>query len=445
MIQDVERTEFPAQAPHAACLAWAHAFAEEVDPLALLAIAEGHPRFFWQTPSGEVVAGVGVARRVRMSQKTNFAAVREGVRRMLSDVRSVGDRHAPQPVAVGGFAFDEREDERWAAFGSAHFVVPRVLLHRRREGAWLTVIAAEAAEAARLWRRVHRRLRRANFELGSAPCRAHASDAHPEREIWLAHVARAVEAVRAGTLRKVVLARTVRYPGCRPDPVAALAHLRQRYVGSYCFLFEPRAGHAFFGASPETLAEVENGALRTMALAGSARRGATPEDDAAQAESLLRSVKDRHEHALVAEAIVQAVQPLSVSVHVEPTPHVLRLPNIQHLHTPITAHLRPTVDVWDVLAQLHPTPAVGGLPRRAALALMQQLEPFARGWYAAPFGVANAAGEGHFAVAIRSALATPEGVTLFAGAGIVADSEPQREWEETALKLRPLLEAITQP
>lgn len=445
MIQDVERMEIPTHARRAARVAWTQPFAEDVDPFALLALAEGHPRFFWQAPNGEVVAGVGVARRVCPAQEARFAAARAGVRRLLGDLHDVGDAHAPQPIVMGGFAFDARGDARWRAFGSAQFVLPRVLLRRTHEGAWLTVIDADADEAARLWRRLHRRLRSAVFNSRGAPCRAQAGVAHPEREVWLAHVARAVEAVREGALRKVVLARTVHYPGCRPDPIAALAHLRRRYVGSYCFLFEPRAGHAFFGASPETLVEVRDGVLRTMALAGSARRGATPEDDAAQAEALLRSAKDRHEHALVVEAIVQGVQPLSASVHAEPTPHVLRLPNIQHLRTPITAHLRPTVDVWDVLARLHPTPAVGGLPRGAALALMRQLEPFARGWYAAPLGVANAEGEGHFAVAIRSALATPEGVTLFAGAGIVADSDPQREWEETALKLRPLLEAITQP
>ncbi|MDW8054392.1 MAG: isochorismate synthase [Anaerolineae bacterium] len=417
--------------------------AADVDLLRLLEVGRGRARCFWQTPEGEGFAGIGAAHRARIVRGDRFRAAKRWAAQWLKPLHLLGADDAPEPLMMGGFAFDTRSDERWHVFGSAHFLLPRVMLRWTAEGKWLSVVASDAAEAQRIWHRVHQALRRKKRELAPTSCHDSSPIAQPERAIWLAQAQHAIEAVRRGALRKVVLARAVHYPHYTPDPVNALARLRQRYAGSHCFLFEPQPGYAFFGATPEVLAEVRGRALRTMALAGSAPRGRTPEEDAARAQALLDSAKDRHEHALVVEAIVATLRPLSQAVHAADSPDVLRLPNILHLHTPINAELRPEVNVWDVVAHLHPTPAVGGLPRSAALALMQRLEPFARGWYAAPIGVANAAGEGRFAVAIRSALATPHGVTLFAGAGIVADSDPEREWEETALKLRPLLEAIT--
>ena len=142
------------------------------------------------------------------------------------------------------------------------------------------------------------------------------------------------------------------------------------------------------------------------------------------------------------QAILRHLRHLAHDITSAPAPSLLRLPNIQHLHTPITATLNADVRIWDVVAHLHPTPAVGGVPRERALALIHELEPFARGWYAAPVGWVDAKGDGTFVVAIRSALAVARTLTLYAGAGIVADSDPQREWHETGLKFRPLLEAI---
>jgi len=153
----------------------------------------------------------------------------------------------------------------------------------------------------------------------------------------------------------VVLARTCCVETDAPiDPLTALARLQQRYQGCFIFLMESTPGHAFFGATPEILADVQGATLRTMALAGSIGRGATPQADAAQAAALLNSPKDRHEHAFVVQAILTHLRHLADEITCASEPTLLRLPNIQHLHTPITATLKPDVRIWDVVAHLHP-------------------------------------------------------------------------------------------
>ncbi|MDW8214428.1 MAG: isochorismate synthase, partial [Roseiflexaceae bacterium] len=179
----------------------------------------------------------------------------------------------------------------------------------------------------------------------------------------------------------------------------------------------------------------------TMALAGSIRRGATPDEDEHLAAVLLDSAKDRHEHQIVVDEVRKRLAPLTSRLDVGAT-GVMRLSNIQHLHTPISGLLRKPCGVLPVVATLHPTPALGGEPREAAMRLIAELEPAPRGWYAAPVGWIDRRLDGQFGVAIRSAVVQATRAWLYAGAGIVAGSDPQREWDETNLKFRPMLEGL---
>jgi isochorismate synthase len=159
-------------------------------------------------------------------------------------------------------------------------------------------------------------------------------------------------------------------------------------------------------------------------------------------EQLLASAKDRHEHEVVVRTVVEALGPLCDQLDVGATPSLLKLGNVQHLYTPVTGHLCSACTLLNVVERLHPTPAVGGRPREAALALIREREGFDRGWYGGPVGWIDQRGEGEFAVAIRSALLHGTQATLFAGCGIVADSDPEREYAEAALKLKPMLSAL---
>jgi isochorismate synthase len=264
----------------------------------------------------------------------------------------------------------------------------------------------------------------------------------PDRAAWDRLVGLFAGAVGRGRLDKVVLARRValRSP-LELDPVNALRRLAAAGPESTTFAFV-RGGVTLLGATPERLARTEGRAFRTGAIAGSAPRGADAAEDARLAAGLLASDKDREEHAVVVAMLRDALGPIVERLDVAPAPGILALRHVQHLVTPMEGVLRDETGILALAERLHPTPAVGGEPREAALALIAEHEGFDRGWYAGPVGWLGADGDGELMVALRCGLLNGQEATLFAGCGIVADSDPAREWEESRIKLRPIVSAV---
>jgi menaquinone-specific isochorismate synthase len=447
--------------------------------------ARGQERFAWSAPwPAERLAGAGVAAElfllpsldaaVRPGDSQLFAGIESQARRLFASAhhwvvgealrRNDGVAHPARPRVFGGFAFrpDFTPDNTWACFRPAHFVLPHYQLTIGDDEAWLTINAlvpasefdasdldafardlAEALETRAALLRLPDAAPPVTQEINARGKPAVGYPMSPEA--WIALVTAATDRIRAGEMSKVVLARAceARLPE-GIDAADVLARLDERYVDCYRFLFEPLPHHAFFGASPELLVRRRGLDIETMALAGSAPRGTTEADDAALAAALLASPKDNHEHRLVSEMIVERLTPLTEHLNVPDTSRVLSLRNIHHLLTPVRGRLVSTVpaNVLTLARALHPTPALGGVPVDRALAFIRDREPMPRGWYAAPVGWFDAALDGEFAVAIRSAIAQHDRAWLYAGAGIVADSVPEREWAETALKFRPMLEAL---
>jgi menaquinone-specific isochorismate synthase len=260
---------------------------------------------------------------------------------------------------------------------------------------------------------------------------------------WAEIIAKVTGRIRTTELEKVVLARVceLRFQDDIPIP-AVLAHLDVRYPDCYRFLFEPRPGHAFLGATPELLVKVTGAELHTMGLAGSIGRGADEAADAALGQALLASTKDRFEHDIVVQMLRQRLTPVTTGLAMPATPILLKLSNIQHLYTPVSGRLKDPRGVLPLVDLLHPTPALGGVPRELAMELIASTEPVPRGWYAAPIGWLDYQGDGLFGVAIRSAVCQRRRAWLYAGGGIVAQSEADMEWDEAALKFRPMLMAL---
>jgi menaquinone-specific isochorismate synthase len=260
---------------------------------------------------------------------------------------------------------------------------------------------------------------------------------------YSAAVEAALARIAAGEFDKIVLARVRAVRSAQPlHPLEMLNQLRQRFPECYAFSIANGRGQSFIGATPERLARVSGGVLETEALAGSAPRGGSASEDAMHGTALLRSEKDRREQRLVLESITRRLAPLGLALEFSPEPQLRKLANVQHLLTPIRASLPEGVRLLDVLARLHPTPAVGGSPRAAAVARIRELEGFPRGLYAGAHGWINARGGGEFFVGLRSALVEGATARLFAGAGIVAGSSPEREQAETELKFRAMQEAL---
>ena len=226
------------------------------------------------------------------------------------------------------------------------------------------------------------------------------------------------------------------------EPADLVIALWEENHGSYVFLFEPEPGEAIVGAAPETIATLADGVAKATAVAGSVRVGADSVETAQLAQDLLDSAKDRAEQDFVVRDVVARLRRLGCTVKRDVEPHVLALARIQHLETKIAAEVPPGISLLNILASLHPNPAVCGIPRDVARSVLTDGEDFDRGWYAGPVGFLDSEGKGIFVPALRSAVRRGEHWRLFAGAGIVAGSDPALEWEETELKFRPVLGAI---
>jgi isochorismate synthase len=338
-------------------------------------------------------------------------------------------------VALGGFAYRPDRDPggAWSGFPALLFRVPALAVTRTR-GRTFASAAAEGAEKL--------------LDLSVTSVRAEqarrldVTSVRDPRE-WAGAVAAASERLRAGEAQKVVLAREVL---ARGDGVVSagmvIRGLRAAYPSCFTYLITGADGTAFAGASPELLVRRSGNHAFSQPMAGSVARGGSDVEDERLAHQLVESKKDEAEHSLVSRFVVEALRPFSDHVQAN-GPEVVRFTNIQHLATSVAADLaEPAADALELAAALHPTPAVGGWPRDAAEALIDEFERMDRGWYAGAVGWIDGHGDGEFAVALRCGLLWEDGARLYAGVGVMPDSDPDRELEETELKFKALLTAL---
>lgn len=352
------------------------------------------------------------------------------------------------PLWVGGMSFwpEGPSEGHWSSFPASLLVLPEILLSRIGDRHLLTacVLTRPSGSPQQGLEAVAARLS------GLREAELPPLDPHPTRGIEVSgarpaadyerSVADAVKRVDGGKLRKVVLAREVRVEApAAHSPEGLFGALRSVFDSCFCFCVGTPEG-AFVGASPELLVRRSGSVAATVALAGSTRRSADPSVDDHLGEQLRQSVKDRAEHEFVAQRIRRRLDPLSVWVEVGREPEVIRVANIQHLATPIHAQLAEPRSVLELAGRLHPTPAVGAEPPGVGgEELIRSLEGMDRGWYAGPVGWMDMAEDGEFCVALRSALLRDRTAHLYAGAGIVAGSDPASELAETEIKLAALL------
>jgi isochorismate synthase len=402
---------------------------------------------------GFALATLGATAVVEARGPRRFAEAalraRELGARVIGDdpARDPGWPTAAGPVFAGGFSFahDGGATPEWASLAPASLVLPEISLARHRGEARLTVCVRvdgdEAAEA--LIERAQERvteLRAVDMPLFDPDPveRAVVAGAAPPSHYEQA-VERAVERIRAGELEKVVLAREVRVHGTAPhDPAPVLDALRAAFPACYCWCVGT-GELAFVGASPELLVRRDGARAQTVALAGTTRRSADPAVDDHLGEQLLGSAKDRAEQAIVARRIERTLEPVSVWVAAAEEPALVKVQNVQHLATPIRAQLAEPLAAVELAGMLHPTPAVGGEPGERAVPLIPALEGLDRGWYAGAVGWTDLAEDGEFCVALRCALLRGRVAHLYAGAGIVRDSDAASELAETEVKLQALL------
>ncbi|WP_262850332.1 isochorismate synthase [Mumia quercus] len=337
-------------------------------------------------------------------------------------------------VAFGSFAFTSSSGAtRGRAGGSSVLVVPSVIVGRRGGTTWVTTIRESALAPAPPVRPTDDPV---------VPQDVAFADGSTSGARWESIVSEAVRRIEAGDLDKVVLARDLVAELSAPlDVRAPLRRLAATYPNCWTFHVD-----RLFGATPEMLVRRERGLVTSRVLAGTIRRTGDDSRDLALAGSLARSSKDLEEHEYAVRSVADALEPYCSSMNVPEAPFVLHLPNVMHLATDVAGVVdaeHESASALDLAAALHPSAAVGGTPRAEALALIDEIEELDRGRYAAPVGWIDAAGDGEWGIALRSAEYEGARVRLFAGCGIVADSDPEAELAESQAKLVPVRDALT--
>jgi menaquinone-specific isochorismate synthase len=375
---------------------------------------------------GDGLVGWGVAAQVRTRGTTRFADAGKWWDETAgrATIRDEVDEPGSGLVCFGSFGFADDP-------GDSVLTVPEVVVGRRSGRSWLTTVTRTGVAA---------REPVADPAPPDPPVDVRFADGALDGERWMAVVADAVARIDAGELGKVVLARDLVATAARPIDVRWPL---QRLAGSYpmCWTFHV---DGLFGATPEMLVRRERGLVTSRVLAGTIRRTGDDERDLALAATLARSSKDLEEHEYAVRSVADALDPHCSSMNVPEAPFVLHLPNVMHLATDVAGvvHDAATVSSLQLAEALHPSAAVGGTPTARATALIAEIEGMDRGRYAGPVGWMDATGDGEWGIALRSAQLRGDTVRLFAGCGIVADSDPEAELAECQAKFVPVRDSL---
>jgi menaquinone-specific isochorismate synthase len=377
---------------------------------------------------GEGLVGWGVAAEIRTAGPTRFADAAKWWTETTAAavVRDEVLEPGTGLVSFGSFAFADEP-------GTSVLVVPEIVVGRRGDTAWLTTVGRGTIATPTL----------AAADEPAPPDRVSFADGALDGERWMSVVADAVARINAGDLEKVVLARDLIATAAAPVDVRwPLRRLAETYPMCWTFHVD-----GLFGATPEMLVRRERGLVTSRVLAGTIRRTGDDERDLALAATLARSSKDLEEHEYAVRSVADALDPHCSSMNVPEAPFVLHLPNVMHLATDVAGvvHDAATVSSLQLAEALHPSAAVGGTPTPVAVALIEEIEGMQRGRYAGPVGWMDATGDGEWGIALRSAEIDGPTVRLFAGCGIVADSDPEAELAEAQAKFVPVRDALSGP
>ena len=452
---------------------------ECINPLLLLASKSDpqQPRFYWEQPNADLIlAAAGSVAEVSVPKNDlsdRFDCAKKFIKTHLAnafvaEIPELNESVSSTSIHIfGAFSFyrndndashydlaPSRDRQSTIEFPTLLFFIPRWMISQKNQSSTLTLnYYIQPWDNADDVLKSIEDLRSYLFESShyQAPTVHEVSKIVEVQgeQIWTDIVEQALTLIHQGHFEKVVLARALDVLADRNfDPFQVLHVLRCEYPECISFLLDYGTGKTFLGATPEMVLQFQSQGnrlwLRSDALAGSIERGKTVQEDQMLGDRLLNSEKDMCEHQIVIRSICDRLQSMGAAIDPQVSPNLLRLSNVQHLHTPITAHMdnMDWLIALDILQQLHPTAAVGGEPRDRAVCFMQQWEACDRGWYAAPIGWLNGNGEGTFGVGIRAGYIQGDRARIFAGAGIVANSQVKNEQSETTIKFAALLKAL---
>jgi len=408
-------------------------------------------RFFWKDPTDETfIIGLGICKQIQSDQAADrFFLVEEEWKSFMKDaiIDNPFELNGIGPLMFGGFSFDPHKEKTklWSKYSDSLFHIPKFMYSEINGKAFFTTnIVCTQNDDLSLAEAVHKE-RRTLFTALEADTYQEKYSLINEAEInpekWKDTVSAVVNELKQGSLKKVVLARETRLHFSQSIQLEqVLMNLLNLQRESFIFAFESN-GDCFIGASPERLVKKSGSSFFTC-LAGSIARGKTEEDDRILGNTLLADPKNIIEHQYVVRMIKAAMEEVCEEVILPDKTQLLKTRDIQHLYTPVTGTAKKETSLLLLVDRLHPTPALGGLPKEKAVEKIREVEELDRGFYGAPLGWVDYRGNGEFAVSIRSGLIQGDEASLFAGCGVVEDSDPESEYVETKIKFRPMLTAL---
>src|SRR5690625_961656 len=424
---------------------------DRIDPIIFFENAKklGKDRIFWSsTAENFYTVVVGNAIEIQ-AEKDRF----EETEKLLNDIQKKAIIHNPYEVpgtgviALGGMSFDpqKKRTDLWENFKASQFTIPEFILTQNNEEYYYTMIKMidkndSPSELLTKWIKIENMLLEDSTILPISTRVIKKEEVLPEK--WINSVRQAKEEIKSGQAKKIVLAREMRLKFAQPAKVSImLQKLLKMQPNSYVFAFE-KDGDCFVGATPERLIKLEGKHLLSTCLAGTAPRGKSAQEDKEIAQQLFQDEKNRKEHDYVVQMIKKSIEQYCQDVQIPEEPIIYPLKNLHHLYTPVTATLKNGQSIFDIIKKLHPTPALGGVPKEKSLTFIREHELLDRGWYGAPIGWLDSNENAEFAVAIRSGLIQEKEASLFAGCGIMKDSDPEAEYEETNIKFLPMLSVL---
>ena len=427
--------------------------AGRISPLAFFEAGQScyeEEHFYWQNASQTLtLVGIGHA-NVLTSENVQgrFDDISKKWKKLCAVL--IKEEKDIAPVLFGGFSFDPQnvKHSEWDGFPSAYFVVPSFQLIRKNGETLISINlittnkdASTEFEVLRDERDRLIHIAQVNeFEPLQKP--QVVSVEERKKEQYMKAVTEVIGKIRRGEAEKVVIARSVKMNFENKVPsVTALQRISNGQQESYQFGLQ-KEGKLFFGATPERLIEIVDGRAYSACVAGSIQRGKSATEDRKYGEELLEDPKNKEEHQYVVNMISKVFNNYCTDVSISNGPKLMKTRDIQHLFTPIEGNIENGTDIFTLVEALHPTPALGGVPTNTSMDIIRENENMNRGYYAAPIGWTDTKGNGEFAVAIRSALLDGDHAYLYAGGGIVTDSEAEQEYDETWVKFRPVLRAL---
>lgn len=428
---------------------------EKIAPVHILSVFDNFQRLnedrsFWADVQNDFyIVGAGYVKQI-IASSNRYEQLHQAWQTFIEKalIHNEYDRAGVGLNAFGGMTFDPLRDKTklWESFPTSELIVPQISIVKQKTDYYLTLntfVNKEDDVEDKV-----RHLETLKGELLYAPLNVkrhrHCIERKDEvaRDEWIEAVKRARDEIRNNDIKKIVMAREMIVTlNNVPDLTSIINNLIQTQPNSYVFAFE-KGEDCFIGASPERLVRIQDDRVLSTCLAGTAPRGNSKDEDERIKEQLFHDSKNRDEHDYVVQMIRNSIQPFCHDLNIPNEPIVLSLKDLHHLYTPVTATLKEGATIFDFIKHLHPTPALGGEPKAESLAFIRQHERLDRGWYGAPLGWIDEKMNGEFAVAIRSGLIRKQIISLFAGCGVMKDSDPQLEYEETAVKFLPLFNAL---